>query len=249
MRLPDQSIDPVYAAVTLIQFPNSQGHATGFFFIDSNDDPYIITNHHVIRPEDHETAEGDNPDEIRILIRGSANAEDLEFYDKELYDGSGGKNWIEHPSGSDVDVAAIPIDIDLSQKGSIPLSRANFLPDDAVLGAGEEAMIIGYPFKGERPYLPVIRSALISSPYGSPFQGTPSFATDANMHSGTSGSPVLTLPSATLQREDSFSISSGQQTYLIGVHSASLHSDHPEEEGPLNINVAWYVGLLNDMIP
>lgn len=250
MVVPDKPVPSLYATTTLIQDPENEGHATGFFFGKSKRDSYLITNHHVVDPESHSRVDGTNPSEIRILIRESYSLDDFGFHDIKLYDDEGNKIWKEHPAGGDVDVIAIPLDIDLSNKGCIPFSEDDFLSDDAIIPAGEEAIIIGYPIKGEQPYIPVIRNALISSPYGSHFQNKPIFATDANMHSGTSGSPVL-LSTYTLHKEDdSPTISTTRRNFLIGVHSASFHFPHSiEEEGPLNINIAWYIELLKNIIP
>ena len=242
MSIPNRDIPQEYATVTLIQYPNSNSHATGFFYTDQDENQYLITNKHVLDPED------EDPEEIRILLRGTPDLSRLQYEDIELADDNGGKNWLSHPTDSDVDIAAIPLDIDLRQYGNMAFSQDVFLPDNVQIGAGEQAMILGYPFKGNRPYLPVARSALIASPYGVPFEGMKCFATDANMHSGTSGSPVLTIPSAIQETEGGISMFSGERTYLLGVHSATLHSDHDPEEGPLNLNLSWYAELIEDIV-
>lgn len=242
MSTHEPSLPQQYASVTLIQYPDSQSHATGFFYGNKNGNFYLITNKHVVDPEDEELQE------IRILLRQSRDLAQLEYKDIQLIDHSGGENWLEHPSDPEADVAAIPLDVDLTQYGNLAFSRDVFLPDDVRIGAGQQAMILGHPFKGNRPYIPVARSALISSPYGVAFQGMNCFATDANMHSGTSGSPVLTIPSSIQQTEDGISLMGGKATYLLGVHSATLHSNHEPEEGPLNLNLSWYAELIEDIV-
>lgn len=242
MSMPNRPVPQEYMTVTLIQYPQIQGHATGFFYGNDPENQFLVTNKHVVDPEDTD------PNEIRILLRGLQNAANLDYLDISLYDGSGNATWLTHPTDPDVDIAMIPLEIDLRQYGNMAISNDMFLSDDVELKAGEQAMIIGHPIKGSRPYIPVARSALISSPYGVPFQGMRCFATDANMHSGTSGSPVFTIPSAIQEQGDSIAFFAGKQIYFLGVHSATLHSDHDDAEGPLNLNLTWYAELIEDIL-
>jgi hypothetical protein len=68
------------------------------------------------------------------------------------------------------------------------------------------------------------------------------------MHSGTSGSPVLTRPSALQQTNEGFQLGGQQRMHCLGIHSATMLSDHEVEEDPLNINVTYYAELLGDII-
>jgi len=256
VSIPDRGVDPLYTAVTPILYPNSSGHATGFFYTDLGDsDPdeinqmeeqtYLITNHHAVADE-----EG-NPicDSFRIITRpNSQNLANLQYYDVELKDDNGSSCWLEHPEGSEIDVVAIPLEIDLSDSGTRAISNQLRIPENIEVTFGQEAAVLGYPIRGEAPYLPIARNAMIASPYGVPFQGLPCFATDAHMHSGTSGSPVLTRPSALQQTNEGFQLGGQQRMHFLGIHSATMLSDHEPEEGPLNINVTWYAELLDDII-
>jgi len=245
MSVPNRPVDPLYTCVTPIQYPNQEGHATGFFYVpdEESSESYLITNHHAVANDTGEPLS----DSIRILLRPSQNANQLDFRDISL-GSAADPNWLEHPNGPHVDVVAIELaDIDLSDTVNSALHSGLFLPDDVLVNPGEEAMVIGYPFRGSSPYLPLTRSALISSPYGSTFQGMPCFATDANMHSGTSGSPVFTLPKPYDQTKDAIRMGGGGP-YFLGIHSATLQSDHDPDEGPLNINLTWYAELLRDII-
>jgi hypothetical protein len=254
--LPNRDIDPLYTAVTPILYPNSSGHATGFFYTDLGDlapeevsradeNTYLITNHHAVADD-----EG-NPicESIRIITRPNAqNLAELRHLDIELRDDDGTPQWLEHPEGSEIDVVAIPLDTDLSDSGTVVISNQLMMPDDIKVTFSQEAAVLGYPIRGQSPYLPIARNAMIASPYGVPFQGLPCFATDADMHSGTSGSPVLTRPSDLQQTTDGFQLGGRQQMHFLGIHSATMQSAHEPEEGPLNINVTWYAELLDDII-
>ena len=72
----------------------------------------------------------------------------------------------------------------------------DFATDETELGIGEPVVIIGYPlgFFDDIHNLPIARQGSIASVYPIPFQGKPFFLVDANLHAGTSGSPVITRP-------------------------------------------------------
>ena len=256
MSIPNQSISPIYTVATPIQYPDGSGHATGFFYSTGTqrdapneferENTFLITNKHVVTNEDGLPID----DSIRILTRPSReNISQIDYHDVSLHD-DGEPNWVEHPSNDNIDVVAIKLDInvDFDKSGTHYLTKNNMKPDDIVLQPSQEAMVIGYPIRGEAPYLPISRNAVIASPYGAPFQDLPCFAIDADMHSGTSGSPVLTRPSPAQQTETGPVIGGRQSLHFIGVHSATMQSDHDLQEGPLNLNIEWYAELIKDMV-
>lgn len=242
MTIPEEPIPPEYKVVTLIQYPNSEDHATGFFYTAPEKGQYLVTNEHVLDPENEDS------EECRILLRGRQDAAQLHYRDIDLYDDEGNQAWLSHPTDDDVDIALLPLAINFWKYGNRAIRENKFLPEEVNIKTGEQAMVIGHPFKGQSPYIPVARSALIASPYGVPFEGKKCFATDANMHSGTSGSPVFTIPSAIQNRGGSTTLGGSQQIYFLGVHSANLSAGHDEEEGPLNINLTWYAELIEDIL-
>jgi hypothetical protein len=253
--LPNRGVNPLYTTVTPILYPDSSAHATGFFYteldgVESDDvdldseNIYLVTNHHAVADEDGSPIS----DSIRIMTRPeSQDLAKLQHHDIKLKGDDGEPQWLEHPEGSEIDVVAVPLNIDLNETGTRVISDQLKLPDNIKIQFGQEAAVLGYPVRGGSPYLPIARNAMIASPYGVPFQGLPCFATDADIHSGTSGSPVLTRPSALQQTTEGFQLGS-QKMFFLGVHSATMQSDHEPEEGPLNINVTWYAELLGDII-
>ena len=239
VSMPSPDLDPLFASVTPIKYPAQDGHATGFYFRDANGNYFLITNNHVVATDEGSPI----ADSIRVLTRPSPDIGDVEFREVSLEAG-GDPTWIQHPRGSMIDVVAVPLEFDIGPMTTTALDSGLFPPAEGRMPTTQRAMIVGYPMLERTPYRPVRRDAMISSLYGTTYRGLPCFKTDADMHSGTSGSPVFALPSAAAQRDEIL----GEDLYLIGVHSATLFSDHPPREGSLDLNIAWYIQLLEDML-
>jgi len=108
---------------------------------------------------------------------------------------------------------------------------------------------MGYPetFHDRRHNLPIFRNAMIASSYRVPFQGMPLFLTDANLHPGTSGSPVITKPkSAWVDDKGNTNLVTGTVYYLVGVHSGTID---PAMTGgkDIGLGAAWYADLVEDI--
>lgn len=250
------SINPIYKTTTTIRYPDQDGHGTGFFF-NSSGNTYLVTNRHVLKDEDESVQESHNPDSIRIFFRGFSDISQLSYYDIDLTEAQG-NDWYVHPDFPEIDIAVIPVPQRLSTvsgettlTGSLALSSDHFLEDTSRIQGGDSALIVGYPgmFAGRNINLPVVRSALISSPYGVNFDNDPYFITDARMHPGTSGSPVLASPESMGRSPEGNLNIGGQQIALLGVHSASFKQDaeDPGEEW-LHLNKAWYAETIPEII-
>lgn len=147
-------------------------------------------------------------------------------------------------SGGEVDVAVVEI-----PTGSLPAGAVLQAFDESHLEAREEVVtvgdaltIAGFPldFYDTIHHLAVARSASIASAYGVRFQRQGCFLTDARMHRGSSGSPVvrrrvcggMAAPSVAWQ--------------LLGVHSTRMDMrtrDRAADES-LGLNCAWYADVL-----
>jgi hypothetical protein len=239
ISMPYRTLDSFFTAVTPIRYPDSEGNATGFYFNDDNQDDYLITNRHALVSEDGQPLN----DSVRIYSRPTTDVDDLQPHDIPLVD-DGEPNWIEHPASHEIDVAALPLNFDLEPLSTVALHSGMFPPLSDEMPIVQNVMILGYPILGKHPYPPITRDGLIASPYGLAFSELPCFAVDANLHSGTSGSPVFSVPLGIEHGANQL----GGELNLIGIHSETLHSNHPPEEGPLNLNYAWYIELLKDMI-
>jgi Trypsin-like peptidase domain len=110
---------------------------------------------------------------------------------------------------------------------------------------GQPLLIVGFPmgFHDALHHLPVVRQAVIASSFGLRFQGQGMFLTDARMHRGTSGSPVV-IRDRSAQAACQF-----LPWKLLGVHSSRLDvgtRDRQADES-LGLNVAWYADVLMEL--
>ena len=231
--------------IQLVKDGTEVGSATGFFYT-RGDDLFLVTNKHVVRDEE----KGVVPDLLRLRLHRDPN--DLTNngdYDVPLY-AAGEPLWRTPPDHSAADVALLRLN-----KAKITstffikaLSAASFLPENYPLHPGEDVFVMGYPlgFHDEHHNLPVFRNAMIASVYGVPFKTLPLFLTDANLHPGTSGSPVITKPkSAWVDANGNTHIVTGTVYYLVGVHSGTVA---PRVTGgiPVGLGAAWYAKLIED---
>lgn len=233
------TVSPLYAKSTLITYGNTDddfdldrdASATGFFY-EHNDDAYLVTNEHVVLDQEREPI-----DSFDIRISPTDNVSETERRQIDLIK-SGSQRWLTHDVA---DVAVVPLDLNFDNIGNLSYSKSDILPrnahykDNRMVSGGESAVVIGFPmgFAG-RNYLPIIRNALISTPYGISFNDKPCFLTDAQMHHGMSGSPVLTDSKLTSvnfkdgsldpdnEPEAAGAVMPSSRRYLLGIHSGQV---------------------------
>jgi hypothetical protein len=221
-------------------------NASGCFYLHNNY-LFVVTARHVVcnEPTNH------RPEELQIVLHNTA--EDLTQVTEiqiPLYR-ENAPCWLEHPTyGAKADVAAVPIEDPniLSNFMIATFSENEVLPDNQPLPVGQDVLIVGYPlgFHDSVHHLPLVRSAMIASVYGVPFKNDPYFLTDARLHRGTSGAPVIAyLPQPTEVLGES-----RLHWYLLGIHSASLDVSNrdPQLDEPLGLNCAWYAALIPQIL-
>ena len=213
--------------------------ASGFFFA-RDDRLFLVTSRHVLIDE----ASQHFPDRIEIELHVDAeNLTQSTGLSILLYH-DGKSIWRQglDPAG-EIDVAVI--EIDRTALGQTVALRA-FTPEhlqasleDVEVGAA--VLIVGFPlgFHDTLHHLPVVRQAVIASSFGLRFQGQGFFLTDARMHRGTSGAPVVMRDSGALGSAD-------LPWKLLGVHSARLdmQTRDLEQDESLGLNCAWYADIL-----
>ncbi|MDG5778898.1 S1C family serine protease [Haloarculaceae archaeon H-GB2-1] len=237
MILNERKVDSWYRATTPIKYPGVDGHSTGFFYMRKGE-PYLITNRHAFYDIHQDGSVSFQPERIVIRIRSDhtdpsiTNSHSINLYE------NGNPRWLEHPNFH-IDVAGIPLDLDWdSNKNtsfaggghwSLPTSE-NIDDEYGILSPefGDSAVVMGYPIIDTTDYLPVLRNALIASQYGRFQRDEPYFLIDANLHEGTSGSPVI------YNRRNS----KGQkEAHLLGIHSGPFDLS---QRGSENLNRVWY---------
>jgi Trypsin-like peptidase domain len=210
--------------------------ASGFFF-ERGGRLFLVTSRHVLldEPGSHfpDRIEIELHTDIKNLTR-SVGLSVLLYYE--------GKSIWRHgkDSSGEIDVAVIELERTalprtVALQCFTPAHLQRSLEDVEV---GSSLLIVGFPlgFHDELHHLPVVRQAVIASSFGLRFQGFGYFLTDARMHRGTSGAPVV-------MRCDS----NGQLSWkLLGVHSARMDMGGRDlkQDETLGLNCAWYADIL-----
>jgi Trypsin-like peptidase domain len=242
------AIDKMYLRLAKIQtFVGGQQltNATGFFYLH-DEFLYLVTSRHVVI---NETATH-RPDRLQVSLHSdAANLQQRAELSIPLYLG-GVPQWYQHPKyGVDVVAVAINDPCVLSSHFVHSFCCEDILNKDYALPLGRDVLILGFPlgFHDTLHNLPIVRRATIASSFSHPFKGEPYFLTDARLHRGMSGSPVIATlpdwPNVASKREPSWR--------LLGIHSSALDvSDRdPNQDERLALNTAWYASLLPEMIP
>jgi len=214
--------------------------ATGFFF-ENDARLYLVTNRHVVCDE----ASAHLPDRVEIELHvDAANVSCAKQFSIPLYR-DGLALWRQvQDSGGIVDVVALELDR-AAMPESLPVQAftpAHLVKDLDVIEVGMPVVIVGFPlgFHDTFHHLPVARQAVISSAFGIRFQGNGYFLTDARMHRGTSGAPVV----ARVDKDRSGR--EGLPWILLGVHASRMDVDNRdvEQDERLDLNCAWYADAL-----
>ena len=233
----------------ILTFANGQPltNATGFFCLH-DDFLYLVTSRHVVINE----AARHRPDHLQVSLHSDsgdlAKRADLLI---PLY-ADGVPQWYQHRQfGGGADVAAVAInDPHALRKHFVDTFCCDDILDmDAVLSLGQDVLILGFPlgFHDTLNNLPIVRSATIASSFSHPFKGEPYFLTDARLHRGMSGSPVIVKDTCC-----SHAVGRGERGWrLLGIHSSALDvSDRdPSQDERLGLNMTWYASLLPQMLP
>lgn len=215
-------------------------NATGFFF-QRDERLFLITNRHVVLDEisDH------RPDALEIELHvDPENVAVTTGFRIPLYPAGGVPVWRQAiDDAGTIDVVAIELD-----RAALPetllhhaFTPAHLLKQLDRIEVGTPVLIAGFPlgFHDTLHHLPVVRQAVIASSFGIRFQGEGYFLTDARMHRGTSGAPVVVrVPLPGSGRED-------LSVLLLGIHAGRMDVDRDaEQDERLNLNFAWYADVL-----
>ncbi len=236
-------IDPLFLAAPRVStfFGNCRlTNASGFFF-QRDARLYLVTSRHVLADEPIQHF----PDRVEIELHLDGNqlsrssSHSLALYDHETPLWRQGRD-----AGGAIDVAVLEVDPSALPEGTVlrAFTPAHLVDNFAQVHVGEPLLVVGFPlgFHDTVHHLPVLRHAVIASPFGIRFQGQGYFLTDARTHRGTSGAPVVardTAPGA--DRAE-------LPWKLLGVHSARLDMGDRDvvQDESLGLNCAWYADIL-----
>ena len=214
--------------------------ASGFFF-ERDARLYLVTSRHVLfdQPSDH------RPDRIEIALHTDARNLTRWTGMSILLYRNGLADWRQaNDAGGPIDVAVLELD-----RSALPptallhaFTTEHIQASQSGVEAGRSVSIVGFPmgFHDTLHHLPVVRQAAIASSFGLRFQGRGYFLTDARMHRGSSGAPVLVRCASAAQ------LPGHLPWALLGVHSSRFdigNRDRDEDES-LGLNCAWYADVL-----
>jgi trypsin-like peptidase len=237
-------IESLLLAVTRVStFAGDTGltNATGFFF-ERGERLFLVTNRHVVRDD----ASAHRPDRIEIELHVDPdNMSSITALSILLYDPGGAPVWREGAdSAGPVDVVAVELDRGALPEGVVlrAFAREHLVEHLEQIEVGTSVLIVGFPlgFHDTLHHLPVARQAVVASAFGLRFQGHGYFLTDARLHRGTSGAPVVARAATP---EDG---RSDLPWRLLGVHATRLDvaNRDAEQDARLDLNCAWYADIL-----
>ena len=212
--------------------------ASGFFF-ERGDRLFLVTSRHVLFDGPGEPA----PDRLEIEVH--TDARDLTRVSTVSIPlhRDGLSTWREaHDGGGEVDVVSIELERREMPQDAVlrPFGPAHLAAGFECFAVGDRLAIPGFPpgLFDSVHHLPVVREASIASSFGVPFQGRGYFLTDARMHRGSSGSPVLALARA--------GSDGSPHRCLLGVHSSRMGTATRGEalDPSTGLAPAWYADVL-----
>jgi S1-C subfamily serine protease len=212
--------------------------ASGFFF-ERDGRLYLVTSRHVL----FDGPSGHAPDRIEIEVRTDPRDLTQSARVSILLHRQGTAVWHQaRDSGGEIDVAVVELDRSAMPAGGLlrPFGPRHLAGDADRFEVGDRLVIPGFPlgFFDTVHHLPVVRQASVASCHGIRFQGLGFFLTDARLHRGSSGSPVL----ARAEVGDG----DGRRWILLGVHSSRMDMSGRDlqQDESLGLNCAWYADVL-----
>lgn len=215
-------------------------HASGFFF-EREDRLYLVTSRHVFQ----DLATQHQPDRLEVdLHLDTLDLTQSVRFSVPLFNGPEALWHQGRDAYGDVDVAVIELErARLPPSAVLYAFTAEHLTQSfAEVEVGESLLVVGFPlgFHDVRHHLPVVRHAVIASPYGVRFQGQGYFLTDARTHRGISGAPVVMRDPAAAAKGVVL------PWKLLGIHSSSLDVGDRDRylDHSLGLNCVWYANIL-----
>lgn len=211
--------------------------ASGFFF-QRGPRMFLVTSRHVLL----DLANEHRPQRVEFTLHAAGtDFTEPHRVSLPLYD-NGMPLWRQvGNSGGEVDVAALEIPgMAMPRHAQFSAFTPRHIQVQMhAVRLGQPLLLVGFPLglHDALNHLPVARGAVVASAFGVRFQGQGCFVTDAPMHRGSSGAPVV--------RHDPDG-DTGLPWQLLGVHAprTGMHERANEHEGAASLNLAWYSDVL-----
>lgn len=250
------SVQSLY--ITLYANNAAIGTGTGFVVM-SEDEPFLVTNWHVLSGRKPQTGQpidpaGAVPDEIEVTFMLEGEQVRFELCRMQIYDEEGRPLWREHPIyGRRVDVVALSIaNVAGIRLHPYDLNGSDSSPRRIVADA---VSIVGFPF-GRRagPTAIWVRGSIASEP-NLDFNNMPCFLVDARTRRGQSGSPVIFYTSGGVvnMANGSTAITAGPTVFLHGVYSgrlvdSALATDRDSPENSSDLGIVWRREVIGEIL-
>jgi hypothetical protein len=260
--------------------------ATGFLWRGTDDRFYLVSNWHVFAGKNAENpsrnldTHGRLPN--RILAYYPVQVHDnpaylLHFREEYLlYEPSGVAKWLEHSTGSQIDVAILPLEnfpnntlgiyYKISDAVKNPVTVAQNLQiqklylainqkhniDDEYMVAGNEVFVVGYPLGG-RSILPLHKHAAIATEPLIMIDNLPKILLDTGTRPGMSGSPIVSALGLTYIKKDNtgqvvnISQPTNGRLNFVGVYSGRIEEPSPAHPFEKQVGICWRQTLLAEI--
>jgi len=222
------------------------GMGTGFI-VNKHNNNFLVTNWHMVtgrHPDNNQPISNTgaaDPDTMGIWYHTTTLGSWTRKNERLIDETTGEKKWIEHSSGNQVDVIALPI----SQHSDIKtypldLSLAN---TDLIISPSEDVSIIGFPYGiASSGKFPIWKTGNIASEIDLNYENKPVFLIDASTREGMSGAPVIARRKGIRQTSAGWAMGGGDYIRFLGIYSGRIRRDS-------DIGMVWKPNVINEIIP
>lgn len=220
------------------------GQATGFL-TERGGQVFLVTNWHVVTGIDPNSMTpalpSPSPDAVRIYFQATTLGKQSPQIE-QLFEG-GVPRWIEHPSGGEVDVVALPLrSIANPTVRAYPLDYKSVNQTPMLARPGMSVMIVGFPrgWTGALA-LAIWKTGHIASEPDLDWRQQRRFLIDATTRKGMSGSPVYLRSFGTYQTKGGGTgMTNGAVDNFLGIYSAQAFD--PE------LGVVWKPAVIDEIL-
>lgn len=229
---------------------------------------WLVTNRHVVFPRIDDPITGQKketaPDSFTFNFKEIVGDE-IKWIPVTLTQNELLKRTLLHSDNS-VDVVAIKVD-DLATSLMVSNAHTNMISTGKVtdrdlpsaspltIEATSDVVICSYPhgFYDSVNKYPIVKSGIIASSWGKPFNGTRTFLVDANLFPGSSGGLVLSKPTDIARINGKVMHSDYKHYVFLGVYSGQYNyvvknTDGSTKVESYGLGIVWYSDLVHEIV-